>query len=107
MRTDNRRQGDRLTTATGFAGAVMSIAFCLLLLVPNYISGSVLSAESYLVLSVWCIAGFALYRQVFKYDAMNRFGRSPVVWTGIVVLIFFSSLMWVRLSSQSATSSAV
>ncbi len=102
-----RRQGDRLTTATGFAGAVMSIAFCLLLLVPNYISGSVLSAESYLVLSVWCIAGFALYRQVFKYDAMNRFGRSPVVWTGIVVLIFFSSLMWVRLSSQSATSSAV
>ena len=102
-----RRNGDAPGMAAGLAGAAMSIAFCLLLLVPNYLSGSVLSAEAYLVLALWCIVGFALYRQVFKHDAMQRFGRSPVVWTGIVVLVFFSSLMWVRLSSQSATSSAV
>lgn len=102
-----REKGDALTKATGLAGAAMSIAFCLLLLVPNYLSGSVLSAEAYLVLALWCVVGFALYRQVFKHDAMQRFGRSPVVWTGIVILIFFSSLMWVRLSTQSATSRAV
>ena len=102
-----RRRGDALTQATGIVGAVMSIAFCLLLLVPNYLAGSVLSAEAYLVLALWCIAGFTFYRQVFKHDARQRFGRSPIVWTGIVVLIFFSSLMWVRLSTQSATSHAV
>ena len=101
------KKRDALTKATGLAGAVMSIVFCLLLLVPNYLSGSVLSAEAYLVLAIWCIVGFALYRQVFKHDAMQRFGRSPVVWSGIVILVFFSSLMWVRLSSQSATSSTV
>jgi signal transduction histidine kinase len=66
-----------------------------------------LSAESYLVLALWCIVGFAFYRQVFKHDAQQRFGRSPVVWSGIVILVFFSSLMWVRLSTQSATSQAV
>ena len=102
-----RARGDALTKATGLAGAVMSVAFCLLLLVPNYLAGSVLSAESYLVLALWCIVGFAFYRQVFKHDERQRFGRSPVVWTGIVILIFFSSLMWVRLSTQSATSRAV
>ena len=102
-----RERGDALTKATGLAGAVMSVAFCLLLLVPNYLAGSVLSAESYLVLALWCIVGFAFYRQVFKHDERQRFGRSPVVWTGIVILIFFSSLMWVRLSTQSATSRAV
>ena len=102
-----RERGDALTKATGLVGAVMSIAFCLMLLVPNYLAGSVLSAESYLVLALWCIVGFAFYRQVFKHDERQRFGRSPVVWTGIVILIFFSSLMWVRLSTQSATSRAV
>jgi len=102
-----RRNGDRFTEATGLVGAVMSIVFCLLLLVPNYLAGSVLSAESYLVLAVWCIVGFALYRVVFKHDRFQRFGRSPVVWTGIVIIIVFSSLMWVRLSSQETTGRTV
>ena len=102
-----RRSGDTLTSVTGFAGSVMSVAFCLLLLVPNYLAGRVLSAESYLVLALWCIVGFTLYRSVFKHDGFQRFGRSPVVWTGIVILIFFSSLMWVRLSSQNATGKAI
>ena len=102
-----RREGDRLTTATGIAGIAMSIVFCLLLLVPNYISGSALSAESYLVLAIWCIAGFALYWHVFRNDSRQRFGRSHIVWTGIVVLIFFSTLMWVRLATQNATNRTV
>ena len=102
-----RRTGDALTRVTGFAGVVMSILFCLLLLVPNYIAGSALSAESYLVLALWCIAGFSFYWHVFKNDSRQRFGRSPVVWTGIVILIFFSSLMWVRLATQRATDRAV
>ena len=102
-----RDRGDTVTKVTGFVGAAMSVAFCLLLLVPNYLSGSVLSAEAYLVLAIWCIVGFAFYRQVFKHDGMRRFGRSPVVWSGIVILVTFSSLMWVRLSAQRATSRAV
>jgi signal transduction histidine kinase/CheY-like chemotaxis protein len=102
-----RGEGDRLTAATGAAGIAMSIVFCLLLLVPNYISGSALSAESYLVLALWCIAGFALYWRVFKNDSRQRFGKSHIVWTGIVVLIFFSMLMRVRLATQNATNRAV
>jgi len=102
-----KKGGDTLTCATGLAGVVMSIVFCLLLLVPNYISGNALSAESYLVLALWCIVGFALYWHAFKNDMHQRFGRSPVVWTGIVILIFFSSLMWVRLATQRATGRTV
>ena len=102
-----KRNRDKITVATGLAGVAMSIVFCLLLLVPNYISGNALSAESYLVLALWCIFGFALYWHAFKNDAHQRFGRSPVVWTGIVILIFFSSLMWVRLATQRATDRTV
>ena len=98
-----RKSDDAVTKATGLAGAVMAIVFCFLLLVPNGILGNVLSAQAYLVLSVWCFLGFALYRQVFKHDEQRRFGRSPVVWMGFVVLIFFASIMWVRIATQQAT----
>ena len=102
-----RKEGRFFSKAAGIAGMAMSVVFCLLLLVPNFISSSALSAESYLVLALWCIAGFALYLHVFRNDVRQRFGRSPVVWTGIVILIFFSSLMWVRLSAQRATAKTV
>ena len=102
-----RKGGDRLTEITGLVGVVMSVIMCLLLLIPNYVAGSTLSAEAYLVLALWCIIGFAIYRHVFKNDTRKRFGVSPVVWVGIVVLIFLSSLMWVRLSTQRATVRAV
>ena len=88
----------RLEKAAGLAGFAMAAVFCLLALVPNYVSGETLSAESYLVLSVWCIAGFLQYRHVFRVDWLNRFGRSTAAWTGVLVLVFFSSIMWMRVS---------
>lgn len=80
-------------------GMVLSMFFCLLLLIPNYISGSVLAAPSYLFLALWCILGFLYYRKIFKDDHNRRFGRSVVVWNTLVIAIIFASLMWVRQTS--------
>ena len=96
----------RVGEALGMAGVVMAIGFALLMLVPNYISGETLSAESYLVLAVWCLAGFLQYRHVFLVDWLSRFGHSVVVWISILVLIFFSSLMWIRLAICDASEAA-
>ena len=84
--------------AAGVFGLAMSVLFSLLMLVPNYLSGSSLSTESYLLLSLWCFAGFLLYRPVFIMDAKGRFGHSTVVWITVLIVIFFSSLMWFRLA---------
>ena len=96
----------RVGAALGMAGVIMAIGFALLMLVPNYISGETLSAESYLVLAVWCLAGFLQYRHVFLVDWLSRFGHSVVVWISILVLIFFSSLMWIRLAICDASEAA-
>ena len=84
--------------AAGVFGLAMSVLFSLLMLVPNYLSGSSLSTESYLLLSLWCFAGFLLYRPVFIMDAKGRFGHSTIVWITVLIVIFFSSLMWFRLA---------
>ncbi len=68
---------------------------------PKYLSGGALSAESYLLLAIWSILGFAIYRAVFGRDKV-RFGRTTAVWLGVMVLVFFSTLMWVRQASTRA-----
>jgi len=84
--------------AAGVFGLAMSIVFSLLTLVPNYLSGSSLSTESYLLLIIWCFVGFLLYRRVFILDIHGKFGHSTVVWITVLIVIFFSSLMWFRLA---------
>ncbi|MBR3086083.1 MAG: amino acid permease, partial [Kiritimatiellae bacterium] len=92
--------------ATGLGGVAMAAVFCLLMLVPNYISGETLSAESYLVLAIWCLLGFTQYRHVFRVDWLSRFGHSTVVWVGVLIIIFVSSLMWFRLAICDASENA-
>ena len=84
--------------AAGVFGLGMSIVFSALMLLPNYLSGSSLSTESYLLLVVWCFIGFVLYRRVFIMDSRGKLGNSIVVWITVLIVIFFSSLMWFRLA---------
>ena len=90
--------GNLAGKAAGLFGIVMSAVFCLLMLVPNYLSGSSLATESYLLLAIWCFVGFLFYRRVFIMDTNGRLERSTVVWITVLIGIFFSSLMWFRLA---------
>lgn len=90
------------TRVFGISGIAMSIFFCALLLIPRYLSGSALSAESYLVLALWCIAGFLFYRSIYGMEDNREYGKSIVVWISLIAIIMFSSLMWVRQASCDA-----
>ena len=93
------KNGSRLAEkAAGVSGLAMSIVFSLLMLLPNYLSGSSLSTESYLLLVIWCFFGFLLYRRVFVTDSRGKLGDSTLVWITVLIVIFFSSLMWFRLT---------
>ena len=92
------KAGGAAERAAGIFGLVTATIFSLLMLVPNYLSGSSLSTESYLFLAIWCFAGFVVYRREFILDSKNRFGHSTVVWIAVLIVIFFSSLMWFRLA---------
>ena len=82
----------------GIFGIAMSAVFTLLMIVPNYLSGSSLSTESYLLLAIWCFIGFVIYRYAFHKDKQDQFGHSIVVWISVLIVIFASSLMWFRLA---------
>lgn len=90
-----KKDGDSSTSITGAVGVVVSILFSIFLLIPKTAAGGTLEKESYLILSVWCIIGFALFLFLFKNDRGDRFGHSLIVWIALLTLIFFTSVMWI------------
>ena len=96
----------RLTRVSGFVGISLSIAFLVLLLLPNFLSGAMLASDSYLVLAIWCSLGFLFFRHVFKHDRRNGFGKSTIVWVSMLVLIFFTTVMWLHETSTTHNTGA-
>lgn len=102
-----KENNDRRIQITGIAGVIISVVIGLLLLIPDLVANNQLSAESYLLLTFWGILGIVYFRFVFAKDKERRIGQSTVVWIALLFLIFFSSLMWVRLSTNNRTETTV
>ena len=90
--------------ATGIAGAVLSVLFMVYFML---IFADGMSTESYLILATWSILGFLCFRIVFERDGKKRFGKSTIVWIGLLFLIFLTSLLWVKRATDEMTAQVV
>ena len=88
-------ENNRLVKFTGATGIICAILFTFFLLIPNLWSINVLAQESYFILAIWGLFGFAYFNFLFKRD-LKKFGTSSTVWLILFFLVFFSGLMWMR-----------
>lgn len=98
-----RREGNRVLQCTGAFGAIVSGLFALVLLVPHLIAVGTLASESYLVLALWSILGFAFYWRTLRTQLGENSFKSLRIGIVLLLLVVFSSLFWVQLSSQDNT----
>ncbi|MBQ4482841.1 MAG: amino acid permease [Lachnospiraceae bacterium] len=98
------RENNKKMQLTGIIGIVMSALFFLYFM--SWSAGA-MSTESYLILAFWSILGFVYFRFVFSKDEKRRFGKSTIVWIGLLFLIFFTSLMWVKQATDEMTKNVV
>lgn len=89
---------------TGITGIITSILFFLYFM--SFSTGT-MATESYLILATWSILGFVYFRFMFSRDRDRRFGKSTVVWIGLLFLIFFTSLMWVHKATEDMTKQVI
>ena len=99
-----KREGNPRYQVTGVIGIAMSVVFFFYFM--SWSAGA-MSAESYLILAFWSILGFVFFRYVFSKDEIRRFGKSTVVWIGLLFLIFFTSLMWVKQTTEDMTEEVI
>ena len=95
-----RDEDNQKVKITGIVGVIFATVIALFLLIPNLLSISTMSTESYLILVLWSILGFVFFRIIFLRDNLNRFGKSVAVWIIMLFLIFFDSTLWIRQSSN-------
>ncbi len=99
-----KREGNKKIEVTGLAGFVMSVIFFFYFMAS---STGTMATESYLILASWSILGFVYFRYMFAKDEQGRYGKSTIVWIGLLFLIFFTSLMWVKQATDEMTESVV
>ncbi len=92
---------------TGIAGIVISFFFLFYFLVPTLWSVATLVTEAYLILLLWCVLGFILFRFIFRRDPSRRLGKTTVVWIILLLLIFGTSLLWLRGSIQDISATTI
>ena len=97
-----RRNKDTGHYVIGLAGVVISVLFALEFLIPNILSISTLSLESYFILTIWSILGFLYFRIFLNRDKERKMGRSISAWIVLLGLIIFTSSIWLRQTTQAA-----
>lgn len=92
---------------TGALGVLISLGFLFYFLIPNLLPVASLSNESYLMLMSWAVLGFVTLLFIFRADRSGRIGRSTVIWIVLLLLIFFTSMIWVLGTTRLETETAV
>ena len=97
-----RKDNNRKYQIFGLIGLLISVLFAIEFLIPNILSISTLSTESYLILSVWSICGFLYFRVFIKRDHERRMGKSIIAWVVLLGLIVFTSTVWMHQTTNQA-----
>lgn len=101
-----RTEADRVKVRLGGLGFAVMAAFGLATLLPSLFSSGSLARETYLMVAVWSILGFAYFRTILYRDDEFVYGRSVIVWAFMLSLVLFSSTVWMQKADQSQTSAA-
>ena len=98
-----KEEGRRFVMASGCAGLVVSVAFLMYFLIPNFWGTEVLATESYLIMVVWSVIGIGIFRAIFNGDSSGRLGSSTVGWLALLFFVFFAGHMWDRQMTHAMT----
>ena len=102
-----RKEGNKYTQATGLLGLAISIVVIFLFVIPSdSLDTTMIATESYFVLIIWCLIALTIFLSVFRRDTMRRFGRSPVAWASIFIVITILSVVWTRQNTIETTDQA-
>lgn len=97
-----RSRGSKTERATGAIGLTIMGAFGVYLVAADLLSAHSMAPESYFLLAAWSVLGFAFFRVLLKRDRERRFGRSTIVWVGLLALVMFVGFAWMDQSLINA-----
>ena len=99
-----KAEGNRSVTACGMAGTVISAAFVIVQLVPRLSAMEAMGSEAFLLLSLWCLLGFAFYWRTVKHSTLTQYSGMSASGIALFALLVYSALMWLAKKLMAAES---
>jgi len=89
-----RAGGEKGFAAAGAAGVVLSVVFALVQLLPRLTAVETMETESYLLLSLWCLLGFAFYSRMMRSSSSLEKYSESITIGALFVMLLFSAMIW-------------
>ena len=82
----------------GLAGALISLVFAVVQLIPNLAALDAMGAEAFLMLSLWCLLGFVFYWRTVERSTLVEYSGMSTSGTVLFALLVYAALMWLAKS---------
>ena len=89
-----KSEGNRRIMCTGIVGTGITAAFAVVQLVPKLTILETMGAASFLMLSLWCLLGFAFYWRTMRNSDSLRYHGAATSSTVLFSLLLYCVLMW-------------
>lgn len=102
-----KTEDDKMKVFLGLFGAIVMILIALAAFLPSLVAADNLAAETYLLIAVWAILGFIYFRIILRNDTEWHYGKSIVVWVFLLVLVLFTSTVWMQKMEDAIATDAM
>lgn len=90
----SKAESDRRPQMTGIIGTAVSVIFVIVQLVPRLTAMEAMGAEAFLLLSFWCLLGFAFYWRTIQRSTLAEYSGMSASGVVLFALIIYSAFMW-------------
>ena len=98
-----RDMKNRIEQWTSGLGLVLMAAMLGYLLIPNFYQTGSMAKESYLLFTLWGVLGFLFFRRILHRNRTGDFGKTLVVWIGMLSLLLLIGLIWMNQTMMENT----
>ncbi|MBR0462659.1 MAG: amino acid permease [Erysipelotrichaceae bacterium] len=99
-----KTEGNRKILISALAGAVISVLFVLVQLIPRLTAMEAMGAEAFLLLSLWCLLGFVFYWRTIKRSTLTEYSGMSTSGIALFALLLYTVFMWLakRIDAQES-----
>ena len=89
-----KTEGKRAMMVSGMAGAVISVAFVIVQLVPRLTAMEAMGSEAFLLLALWCLLGFVFYWRTVVNSTLTEYSGMSTSGIVLFALLVYSAFLW-------------
>ena len=90
----SRKDKNLKVTIVSILGTVITVIFAIVQLIPKVTMLETMGAESFLLLSMWCLLGFAFYWRTMTHSTLSDYSEVTTSSTVLFSLLLYSVMMW-------------